>query len=65
MSTNKLVKDHENQMLDGVLAGIANYFDTDPALIRIIYYAFTLWVGFFPGLILYFVLCICIPDEYK
>ena len=35
MPSKKLYRSRENAMLGGVCAGIANYFDTDPSLVRL------------------------------
>ena len=47
----------------GVCGGIANYFDIDPTIIRVIYAALTLFSAAFPGIILYFVLAVVMPSE--
>lgn len=33
----RLLRDRQNKMVGGVCAGIANYFDIDPTIIRIIF----------------------------
>ena len=40
----------------GVSSGIAEYFDTDPAWIRIIALIFIVATGIIPGLIIYFII---------
>lgn len=51
-----------NRMLAGVCGGIAEYFDVDPTLIRVVYLITTLFSVAFPGLLLYLILMIMIPD---
>jgi phage shock protein C len=50
-------------MIAGVCAGIAEYLDIDPTVIRVVYAALSLFTVGFPGLILYLVLTILIPNE--
>lgn len=50
-----------NKMVDGVCAGIAEYFDIDPTLIRVAYAVISLFLAGFGGIILYVVLAIVIP----
>ena len=45
----------------GVCGGIANYFDVDPTVIRLIWVIFTLVGG--SGLIAYIIAAIIMPDE--
>ena len=43
----------QNKILAGVLGGIANYFDLDPAWVRIIGAALILFTGVFPKCIIF------------
>jgi phage shock protein PspC (stress-responsive transcriptional regulator) len=62
MSTNRLVKDEEHGVWAGVLAGLANHLDLDPALVRIVYCIFTLASGLFFGFFVYIIMMLCIPS---
>ncbi len=62
MSTQRLVKDENNAVFAGCLAGIANYLDSDPALVRIAFCLFSLFTGFFPGILIYIILMVCMPS---
>jgi phage shock protein C len=53
----------KNKMLMGVCAGIAEYFNTDPTLIRLIYVLLTVFTVGFPGVIAYIVCGIVIPED--
>ena len=48
-------------MIGGVAAGIANYFDTDPTLIRLLWVLLTLGYGI--GLLAYIIAWIIIPRK--
>ena len=50
-------------MLAGVCAGIAEYCDIDPTIVRVIYAALSLFTAGFPGLLLYLVLMIIMPNQ--
>lgn len=52
-----------NKMLAGVCAGLAEYFDIDPTLVRVAYAILSLiCVGIF-GVILYVVLMLVMPQK--
>jgi phage shock protein C len=57
----RLERADEQKVIAGVLAGLAKYFDQDPALFRISAIAFLLVTGIFPGLLIYLVAWIMMP----
>jgi phage shock protein C len=63
--TKRLYKSDDNKMLDGVCAGVAEYFDIDPTIVRVAYVLLSLMTGGFPGLIGYIILAIIIPRKSK
>lgn len=58
----KRLRRSSDKMLAGVCAGIAEYFDVDPTLIRVLYAALTLFTAAFPGMLLYIVMMILMPN---
>lgn len=62
MSTRKIYR-LRDKMIAGVCSGLAEYFDVDPTLIRILYVGLSLFTAAFPGIILYIIMCIVIPME--
>ncbi len=48
----KLTRSSNDKKLFGVCAGVAEYFDVDPTLIRVGILALTIFTGFIPGLVL-------------
>lgn len=52
-----------NKSLAGVCAGIAEYFNLDPTLIRAIYACLTIFSVGFPGILLYIVLMLIMPEK--
>ena len=61
MAQKKLVRS-SNKVLAGVLGGIAEYFDTDATLVRICYVALTIFSAAFPGLLLYLIMLLIMPE---
>ena len=61
MSQKKLVRS-SNKVLAGVLGGIANYLGTDATLVRIVYVALTIFSAAFPGLLLYLIMLLLMPE---
>ena len=55
----KLYKSTQNNMLDGVCGGIAEYFGIDPTVVRLIWALFSLMGG--SGILAYIIAAIIIP----
>ncbi|MFK7805715.1 MAG: PspC domain-containing protein [Anaerolineae bacterium] len=55
----KLMRSKDNEQLAGVAAGLANYFDIDVTIVRLLFVLFTLMGG--PGVLAYIVLAIIMP----
>ena len=58
--TKKLYRSRTDRMLAGVCGGLADYFGVDPTIVRILMVLFALAGG--PGLILYIILMLIIPE---
>lgn len=63
----KLYRSSTDKKISGVCGGIAEYFGIDSTIIRIIYAVLSLFTSAFPGIILYIVLALIIPEheEYE
>ncbi len=57
----RLVRKSTEKMFLGVAAGIADYLNIDPVLIRLIFVIMTLAGG--PGILLYIVMALLMPEE--
>ena len=57
----KLMRSTKDDQLAGVAAGLANYFDIDVTIVRLLFVLFTLMGG--PGILAYIVLAIIMPAE--
>lgn len=51
----------ENKMICGVCAGVAEYFNADPTLVRLAWILFVLCGG--AGILLYLIACLLIPEK--
>lgn len=60
MAQKKLTRSN-NKLLAGVLAGIAEYFELDPTLVRVCYAALSVLSAGFPGILLYIILALIMP----
>jgi phage shock protein C len=48
-------------MIAGVCAGIADYFNLDPTLVRVAYVLISIFSAGFPGLLVYLILMLVMP----
>jgi phage shock protein C len=59
----KLMRSHAERKIAGVCAGLAQYFDLDVSLVRILCIFITLATGVCPGVVTYLLAWIIIPQE--
>ncbi len=57
----RIYKKREDKMLCGVCAGVAEYFDIDPTLVRVLWAVISLGAG--AGLLAYIICAIIFPDK--
>ena len=65
MATEKKLTRSANKILAGVCGGIAEYFEIDPTLVRVAYAALSIFSAGFPGLLLYIVMLIIMPQAQE
>lgn len=64
MSTpRKLYRSDTNKMFAGVCGGIAEYFNMDATIIRLIFVFLSIFTACFPGLLVYFIAALVIPKD--
>lgn len=63
MSEKKLRRSRQNNMIAGVIGGLAKYFDIDVTVLRIIYVLVSIFSAAFPGIIVYLILWVIMPLE--
>ena len=61
--SKKLTRSLSRKMLGGVCGGLADYFEVDPSLVRLIFVGLALVTALLPMLIFYVVAWIIIPAE--
>lgn len=59
---DKLIKGKDRK-ISGVCSGLAEYIDVDVTLVRVLYACLTVFSACFPGVILYIILSILLPNE--
>ena len=58
--TKKLYRSRYDRQVAGVCGGLAEYLNTDPTIIRLLFIVMTLMGG--PGLIVYIALALIVPE---
>jgi phage shock protein C len=58
-----LRRSRDERMVAGVVAGLAKYFDLDVTLLRVIYVIVSILSVAFPGILVYLVLWLVVPEE--
>jgi phage shock protein C len=61
MSERRLRRSPERKMIAGVIGGLAEYFDRDPALLRVLYVVISVLSAGFPGILVYVILWALVP----
>lgn len=61
--TTPLLRPRSNRMIAGVVAGLANRFGMDVTLTRVIYVIASIVSVAFPGILVYLLLWLIIPQE--
>ena len=63
MSKKKLCRSNKDKKIFGVCGGIADYFDIDSTIIRLIFVFFVLCVG--TGVLAYIIAALVMPEPEK
>ena len=61
--SKRLTRSSQNKMIAGVCGGLAEYFDMDPTIVRIGYVLLSCLSVGFPGLIVYIILAVIMPED--
>ena len=59
----KLTRSSRNKMIAGVCGGLANYFGISADKMRLIYVLISIFSAAFPGLFVYIILWIILPED--
>lgn len=63
MPTTGLRRSRHDRMIAGVMGGIAQRFGWSPALVRILFVLVSVLSAAFPGILVYLILWLLIPEE--
>ncbi len=61
MNHKRLTRSRDHRMIAGVCGGAAEYFETDPLILRLIFIVLAIMGG--SGILLYLILALAIPEE--
>lgn len=59
----RLYKSKTDKMIEGVCGGIASYLNIDPTIVRIIWAFVTVFSAAVPGILIYIICAVVIPNE--
>lgn len=62
-SSGPLRRSTTNRVIAGVVGGLAEHFDMDPTLFRVLYVVLSIVSAAFPGILVYAVLWMVVPEE--
>lgn len=62
MRDKRLTRSTSNRILGGVAAGVAEYFDLDPTLVRVLWVVAVIFAGF--GVLAYVILWVFLPEDH-
>ena len=60
--SRRLRRSRTDRQIAGVMGGLAEYFNVDPTLLRVIYVIGSIVSAAFPGVLVYLVLWLVIPE---
>lgn len=63
MSARPFIRSRSDRMIAGVIGGIARRFGWSPNLLRVIFVLVSILSAAFPGIIVYLILWLLMPDE--
>jgi len=63
MPPKKLYRSAHDKMLAGVCGGLAEYFNIDSSLLRLIWVLVVIFTGFFPGVLAYIIAALIVPKK--
>lgn len=62
-NAKRLYRSKKNKLICGVCAGIAEYFNIDPTVVRLIYILLTIFTAVAPFVIIYLIMWIIVPER--
>ena len=59
----KLYRSKSNKVLAGIIGGLGEYLDIDPAILRVIWILIIVFTAFVPGVVAYFLMLLVVPKN--
>jgi phage shock protein PspC (stress-responsive transcriptional regulator) len=59
----RLYRSKTNKIFGGIIGGLGEYFNVDPALLRLVWLFILIFTGVIPGLIFYILALFIIPRQ--
>jgi phage shock protein C len=59
----KLYLSNTDKKISGVLGGLAEYFEVDSVLMRVLFIFILIMTGFIPGILFYIIVALIIPKK--
>jgi phage shock protein C len=63
MPQRQLARSRKNRMLWGVCGGLAEWIGWDPTLVRVLYVLVSFFSAAFPGILVYVILLLVMPES--
>lgn len=63
MDHKKLYRSNTDKMIAGVCGGLAEYLEVDSTVLRLLWTLVVVFSGFFPGVVVYIVAAIIMPQN--
>jgi phage shock protein C len=63
VNPRRLYRSSTDRWIGGVAAGVADYFDVDPLIVRILWIVVAIFTALIPATIVYIVMLIVVPEE--
>lgn len=60
----RLVKSSDNKVISGVLGGIAEFFNIDPTIVRVVFVILAVFSRLFPAFLIYVCLALVMPSKH-
>ncbi len=61
MNVKRLYRSSHDRMLAGVCGGMAEYFNVDPSIVRLLFVLLALVTVVFPVILAYVIICLVVP----
>jgi len=61
----KLYRSKTDKFFAGIFGGLGEYFNIDPAILRIVWVMFLIFTGVLPGIIAYIIFLFIVPPKPK